>query len=187
MEKARGKDFSKKEVAIIGDSTFMHSGITGLIDVVYNKGNSTVIIVDNRTTGMTGHQNNPVNGLNIKGDPTYEIDLEVLSKACGVKFVKTLDPFDLKGFEEGLKEALEYDGPAVIISKRECALLDKTKWQPSCFITNDTCVGCKRCLKLGCPALVNDGKKVKVDPTLCVGCGLCIDVCPTNSIHRGEA
>ena len=185
MEKARGKDFSKREVAIIGDSTFMHSGVTGLIDVVYNGGNSTVIIVDNRTTGMTGHQNNPVNGLTIKGEPTFEIDLEVLAKAVGVKHVQTIDPFDLDGFEKGLKEALEFDGPSVIISKRECALLDKSKWQPACYITSDTCIGCKKCLKLGCPALVNDGKKVKVDPTLCVGCGLCIDVCPTKSIHRG--
>ncbi len=187
MEKARGKEFSKKEVAIIGDSTFMHSGITGLIDVVYNSGNSTVIIVDNRTTGMTGHQNNPTNGFNIKGDPAFAIDLETLCKAVGVEFIKTIDPFDLTGFESGLKEALDYDGPAVIISKRECALLDKTKWQTACYITSDTCIGCKRCLKLGCPALVNDGKKVKIDPTLCVGCGLCIDVCPTKSIHRGEA
>ncbi len=186
MEKARGKDFSKKEVAIIGDSTFMHSGVTGLIDVVYNDGNSTVIIVDNRTTGMTGHQNNPVNGLNIKGDPAYEINLETLCKAVGVEFVQTIDPFDLKGFESGLKAALEYDGPAVIISKRECALLDKSKWLPACHIDSDTCIGCKKCLKLGCPALVNDGKKVKVDPMLCVGCGLCIDVCPTKSIHKGE-
>ena len=187
MEKARGKEFSNKEVAIIGDSTFMHSGVTGLINVVYNKGNSTVIIVDNRTTGMTGHQDNPVNGMTLKGEPTHEIDLEVLCEAVGVKHVQTIDPFDLDGFEKGLKEALEFDGPSVIISKRECALLDKSKWQPACYITSDTCIGCKKCLKLGCPALVNDGKKVKVDPTLCVGCGLCIDVCPTKSIHRGEA
>ena len=186
MEKARGKDFSQKEVAIIGDSTFMHSGVTGLIDVVYNDGNSTVIIVDNRTTGMTGHQNNPTNGMNIKGDPAYAIDFETLCRAIGVKHIQTIDPFDLEGFESGLKEALAFDGPSVIISKRECALLDKSKWEPACYITSDTCIGCKRCLKLGCPALVNDGKKVKVDPTLCVGCGLCIDVCPTKSIHRGQ-
>jgi len=186
MEKARGKDFSKKQVAIIGDSTFMHSGITGLIDVVYNSGNSTVIIVDNRTTGMTGHQDNPTNGFNLKGDPAYEIDIKTLCNAVGVKHVQTIDPFDLEGFESGLKEALEYDGPSVIISKRECALLDKSKWKPASYIVKDECIGCKRCLKLGCPALVNDGKKVKVDPMLCVGCGLCIDVCPTKAIHKGE-
>lgn len=186
MEKARGKAFSEKTVAIIGDSTFMHSGVTGLINVVYNSGNSTTIIVDNRTTGMTGHQNNPTNGLSLKGDPAFAIDFETLCKAIGVGFIKTVDPFDLEGMEKGLKEALAYDGASVIISKRECALLDKKKWQPALTIDPDKCVGCKRCLKLGCPALVNDGKKVKIDSMLCVGCGLCIDVCPTKAISRGE-
>ncbi|MCK5129755.1 MAG: indolepyruvate ferredoxin oxidoreductase subunit alpha [Clostridiales bacterium] len=184
MEKAQGKDFSKKTVAIIGDSTFMHSGVTGLINVVYNDGNSTVIIVDNRTTGMTGHQNNPTNGMNIKGDPAYAIDIETLCKAIGVEFIKTIDPFDLDGFESGLKEALAYDGTSVIISKRECALLDKSKWEKPLVIDSDVCIGCKRCLKLGCPALVNDGNKVKIDKMLCVGCGLCMDVCPTGAIRR---
>ena len=186
MEKARGTDFSKKMVAIIGDSTFMHSGLTGLVNVVYNSGNSTVVIVDNRTTGMTGHQNNPTNGFNLKGQPAPEADLAEICKAIGVQFIKTIDPFDLIGFREGLKEALAFDGPSVIISKRECALLDKSKWEKPVYIDKDTCIGCKTCLKLGCPALVNDGDKVRVDASLCVGCGLCVSVCPTQAIKTGE-
>ncbi|MBN2879499.1 MAG: indolepyruvate ferredoxin oxidoreductase subunit alpha [Clostridia bacterium] len=186
MEKARGTESSGKSVAIIGDSTFMHSGVTGLINVVYNSGNSTVIIVDNRTTGMTGHQNNPTNGKNIKGASAPEIDFEKLCEAIGVGFIKTIDPFDLKGFETGLKEALNFQGASVIISKRECALLDKKKWMPALSIDKDVCIGCGSCLKLGCPALVKDGKKVKIDGTLCVGCGLCVSVCPTGAIGNGE-
>lgn len=184
MQKARGKEFSQKTIAIIGDSTFMHSGVTSLINVVYNGGNSTVMIVDNRTTGMTGHQDNPTNGYNLKGDPAYAIDIEQLCKAIGVNFIKTIDPFDLEGMEKGLKEALAFDGASVIISKRECALLDKSKWEKPLVIIPDVCIGCKKCLKLGCPALVNDGKKVKIDSMLCVGCGLCMDVCPTGAIRR---
>lgn len=183
MEKARGKDFSQQTIAIIGDSTFMHSGVTSLVNVVYNSGNSTVIIVDNRTTGMTGHQDNPVTGFNLKGQPAPEIDLEALSRAIGVTHVETIDPFNLKGFERGLKEALAFDGPSVIISKRECALLDKTKWKKPVHVVTAECIGCKACLKLGCPALVNDGDKVKVDAALCVGCGLCMRVCPTHAIR----
>ena len=186
MEKARGIESSGKSVAIIGDSTFMHSGVTGLVNVVYNSGNSTVIIVDNRTTGMTGHQNNPTNGKNIKGASAPEIDFEKLCEAIGVGFIKTIDPFDFKAFESGLKEALNYDGASVIISKRECALLDKKKWLPALSINKDVCVGCGSCLKLGCPALVKDGKKVKIDGTLCVGCGLCVSVCPMGAIGNGE-
>ena len=186
MEKARGKGFAGKTVAIIGDSTFMHSGLTGLANVVYNTGNSTVIIVDNRTTGMTGHQNNPTNGLGLKGEPAYEIDLTAICQAMGVGFIKTIDPFDLKGFQAGLKEALAFDGPSVIISKRECALLDKSKWNKPYVVDTDTCIGCKTCIRLGCPALVNDGEKVRIDTALCVGCGLCASVCPTGAITAGD-
>ncbi len=186
MEKARGKEFAGRTVAIIGDSTFMHSGLTGLANVVYNSGNATVIIVDNRTTGMTGHQNNPTNGRNLKGEPAYEIDLTAVCRALGVQFIQTIDPFDLKGFQAGLKEALAFDGPSVIISKRECALLDKSKWNKPYGVDRDVCIGCKTCIKLGCPALVNDGEKVRIDTALCVGCGLCASVCPTGAIKAGE-
>ena len=186
MEKARGAEAAGKTVAIIGDSTFMHSGLTGLANVVYNGGNSTVMIVDNRTTGMTGHQNNPTNGKTLKGEPAYEIDLTAVCKALGVQFIKTIDPFDLKAFQAGLKEALAYDGPSVIISKRECALLDKSKWKKPYHVETEICIGCKTCIRLGCPALVNDGDKVRIDTALCVGCGLCASVCPTSAIKAGD-
>lgn len=186
MEKARGREFAKKMVAVIGDSTFMHTGINGLIDVVYNKGNTTVMILDNRTTGMTGHQNNPTNGKDIKGEEAPMIDFENLVKAIGVEYVHTVDPFNGAKLEAALKGALEFDGPAVIIAKRPCVLLDKKYRKPPLKINQDKCMKHKTCMTIGCPAIVNHGDKIQIDATLCVGCALCARLCPEKAIGKGE-
>ncbi|NMB33436.1 MAG: indolepyruvate ferredoxin oxidoreductase subunit alpha [Clostridium sp.] len=184
MEKARGKELKDKTVAILGDSTFIHSGITGLIDVVYNKGNSTVIILDNSITGMTGHQHNPSTGFTIKGEPTRQVDLEKLCKAVGVERVRIVDPFDIKEFENILKEEIEADEPSVIISQRPCALLKTVKHEGPHWIDPDKCKNCKMCLKLGCPAIVDKTDYVEIDEALCVGCGLCSKVCNFDAIKK---
>jgi indolepyruvate ferredoxin oxidoreductase alpha subunit len=176
MEKARGRDFAKKTVAVIGDSTFMHTGINGLIEVVYNKGNTTVMILDNRTTGMTGHQNNPTNGMDIRGSEAPEIDFEPLVKAIGIEYVQTVDPFNEKKLEAALEGALEFDGPAVIIAKRPCVLLDKKFRKPPLNEKQSSVLNPKKALSIGCPAIVKDGDGIKIDQTLCVGCGLCLRV-----------
>lgn len=186
MVKVRGKEFSKKLVSVIGDSTFIHSGITGLIDIVYNKGNNTVIILDNSITGMTGHQDNPTTGLTIRKEPTRQVDLEALCHAVGVNRVRVEDPFDLVGFEKAVKEELEADEPSVIIASRPCALLKTVKYTGHCHVSPDTCRGCKKCMKLGCPAIVFENGKATIDPTQCNGCGLCIGVCPFNAIGKEE-
>ena len=185
MAKARGPEFNKKLVAVIGDSTFMHSGITGLIDIVYNKGNNTVIILDNSITGMTGHQDNPTTGFTIRKEPTKQVDLELLAKAVGIERVVIADPFDLKNFEKVVKEEVEADEPSVIIAQRPCALLKTVKYTGHCKI-NDNCKNCKMCMKLGCPAIsIKDGK-VTIDETQCNGCGLCINVCPFGAISKED-
>ncbi len=185
MAKARGKDFNKKLVSVIGDSTFMHSGITGLIDIVYNKGNNTVIILDNSITGMTGHQDNPTTGLTIRKEPTKQVDLELLAKAVGIDRVVVADPFDLKKFEQIVKEETEADEPSVIIAQRPCALLKTVKYTGHCKI-GDNCKNCKMCMKLGCPAISVKGDKVVIDETQCNGCGLCVNVCPFGAISKED-
>ena len=186
MAKARGTEFNKKLVSVIGDSTFMHSGITGLIDIVYNKGANTVIILDNSITGMTGHQDNPTTGRTIKGEPTKQVDLELLCKAVGIENVVIADPFDVKNFEKVVKEETAKDEPSVIIAQRPCALLKTVKYTGRCVIT-DKCRNCKMCLKAGCPAItVKDGKPV-IDATQCNGCGLCMNICPFDAIEKEEA
>ena len=186
MVKARGNDFSKKLVAVIGDSTFIHSGITGLIDIVYNKGNNTVIILDNSITGMTGHQDNPTTGFTIRKEPTKQVDLLALCKAVGVDRVRVEDPFDLAGFEKAVKEELLADEPSVIIAQRPCALLKTVKYSGKCVVDSDKCRSCKKCMKLGCPAIVFENGKAKIQETQCNGCGLCINVCPFNAISKEE-
>ena len=185
MAKARGKEFNKKLVSVIGDSTFIHSGITGLIDIVYNKGANTVIILDNSITGMTGHQDNPTTGYTIRGEETAQVNLVTLCKSVGVKNVVVADPFDVKAFEKVVKEEVERDEPSVIIAQRPCALLKKVKYTGRCVI-NDKCKKCKMCMKLGCPAISFDGDRIRIDETQCNGCGLCFNVCPFGAMEKGE-
>lgn len=184
MEKARGEEFRKKTVAILGDSTFIHSGITGLIDVVYNKGNSTVIILDNSITGMTGHQHNPTTGFTIKGEPAKQVDLEKLCNAVGIDRVRIADPFNIKEFEKIVKEETQADEPSVIISQRPCALLKSVKFEGPLKINIDKCKNCKMCLSVGCPAIVDKGDHVEVNEALCVGCMLCTKVCNFNAFEK---
>ena len=185
MAKARGEQWSKKLVSVIGDSTFIHSGITGLIDIVYNKGINTVIILDNSITGMTGHQDNPTTGKTIRGEATKQVDLELLCKAVGIDSVRIADPFDVKEFEKIVKEETAKDEPSVIIAQRPCALLKTVKYTGRCVIT-DKCKNCKMCLKAGCPAItVKNGKPV-IDATQCNGCTLCMNICPFDAIEKEE-
>ena len=184
--KARGKEAEQKSVAVIGDSTFIHSGITGLIDIAYNKSNSVVIILDNSITGMTGHQQNPTTGYNIKGDPTTAVDLEALCKAVGINRVRVCDPYDLKEVQAVLKEELAAEEPSVIISRRPCALLKYVKHKPSLVVDTEKCIGCKACLGIGCPAISVHGGKAAIDRTQCVGCGVCTTLCPKSAITEQE-
>ena len=179
---ARGSEAEKKSVAVIGDSTFMHSGMTGLVNVAYNATNSTVIIVDNSITGMTGHQQNPTTGYNIKGDPAAKVDLEALCKALGINRVRVVDPYNLKECNDAVKEELAVEEPSVIISRRPCVLLKSVKPEPALTVDNDKCKSCKRCMTLGCPAISMKDGKAKVDATLCVGCGVCKQLCAFDAI-----
>ena len=176
----------KNSVAVIGDSTFIHSGITGLIDIAYNQSNSTVIILDNSITGMTGHQDNPTTGKTIKGDPTTAVSLELLAKAVGIDRVRVLDPYNLKECEDVIREEVAADEPSVVISRRPCALLKYVKHNPPLKINKDKCVGCKMCMKIGCPAIsMRDGKS-EIDFTQCVGCNVCSQLCKFDAIEEGK-
>ena len=177
FNKARGGEAEGKTVAVIGDSTFMHSGMTGLANIAYNQSNSTVIILDNSITGMTGHQQNPTTGYNIKGDPAGKIDLEALCRAMGFNRVRVVDPYDLKATDAAVKEELAAAEPSVIISRRPCALLKYVKHQAPLAVDPAKCVGCRSCMKIGCPAISIREGKAHVDATLCVGCGVCEQLC----------
>ncbi len=186
MAKVRGKEFNSKLVSVIGDSTFMHSGITGLSDIVYNKGANTVIILDNSITGMTGHQDNPTTGKTIRGDATKQVDLVKLCQALGIEYVTVADPFDVKNFEEVVKRETAREDVSVIIAQRPCALLKTVKYTGHCEI-NDKCRKCKMCMKLGCPAIsVDKNGTVSIDATQCNGCGLCTGVCPFGAINKKD-
>lgn len=183
FNKARGAEAEKNSVAVIGDSTFMHSGMTGLVNIAYNATNSTVIILDNSITGMTGHQQNPTTGKNLKGDPAAAVNIEELCKAIGIKRVRVVDPYSLAETEAAIKEELAVEEPSVIISRRPCALLKYVKHKPALKVEADKCKGCKACMKLGCPAIsMNDGKAV-IDHTQCVGCGICQEQCKFAAIN----
>jgi len=177
FNKARGAESEGRTVAVIGDSTFMHSGMTGLANIAYNQSNSTVIILDNSITGMTGHQQNPTTGRNIKGDPAGKIDLEALCRAMGFERVRVVDPYDLKATDAAVKEELAAEAPSVIISRRPCALLKYVRHEPPLAVDPVKCVGCRSCMKIGCPAISIKEGKAHVDATLCVGCGVCEQLC----------
>ncbi len=177
---------AKKSVAVIGDSTFMHSGVTGLINIAYNQSNSTVIILDNSITGMTGHQENPTTGKTIKGDPTTAVSLELLARAVGIDRVRVIDPYNLKECEDVLREEIAVDAPSVVISRRPCALLKYVKHNPPMHVNPDKCVGCKMCMKIGCPAISMKNKKSVIDFTQCVGCNVCSQLCKFDAIEEGK-
>lgn len=182
FEKARGKDAAKNTVAVLGDSTFFHSGITGLVNMNYNQSAGTVIILDNRITGMTGHQDNPSTGKNAKGEPAPAIDIAGIARACGVKHIVEVDPFDLPAVEKAVKEETAREELSVIITKRPCALIVKQPNIP--HLVTDACKNCRKCMDIGCPAIeIADGRPVII-PESCVGCGLCKDVCPFDAIKE---
>jgi len=185
MAKARGAEFNKKLVSVIGDSTFIHSGITGLIDMVYNKGANTVIILDNSITGMTGHQDNPTTGRTIRGEETKQVDLIKLGQAIGIEHIVVADPFDVKNFEKVVKEEVNRDDVSLIIAQRPCALLKKVKYTGHCVVT-DACKKCKQCMKLGCPAISVKNDAIVIDQSQCNGCGLCTNVCPFKAIVKED-
>lgn len=182
FNKANGGETDGKTVAVIGDSTFMHSGMTGLVNIAYNSSNSTVIILDNSITGMTGHQQNPTTGFNLKGDPASKINLEALCKAVGINSVRVVDPYNLAECDTVIKEELAKEEPSVIISRRPCALLKYVKHNKPLTVDPNKCKSCKMCMKIGCPAIsMKDGKAV-VDNTLCTGCGVCEQLCKFDAL-----
>lgn len=184
FNKALGAESEKKTVAVIGDSTFMHSGMTGLANIAYNQSNSTVIILDNSITGMTGHQQNPTTGYNIKGDPAGKIDLESLCRAMGIRRVVVVDPYDLAACDRAVKDELAAEEPSVIISRRPCALLKYVKHKPALHANEDKCIGCRACMRLGCPAISVREKKAVIDATQCVGCGVCSQLCRFGALEE---
>jgi len=182
MNKIRGEEGEKKSVAVIGDSTFMHSGITSLINISYNATNSTVIILDNSITGMTGHQQNPTTGMNLKGDPAAKVSIEAVCRAIGIERVRVVDPYNMAETEAAILEELAVPQPSVIISRRPCALLKTVKHKPALKVDNDKCKSCKMCMKIGCPAISIRNGKAMIEATQCVGCGICTEMCKFDAI-----
>ncbi|MBQ6929693.1 MAG: indolepyruvate ferredoxin oxidoreductase subunit alpha, partial [Oscillospiraceae bacterium] len=171
-------------VAVIGDSTFMHSGITGLVNIAYNQSNSTVIIVDNSITGMTGHQHNPTTGFNLKGEAAAKVDLEALCRAVGINRVRVVDPYNLKECDEVIKEELKAAEPSVIISRRPCALLKNVKHAGPIAVDSEKCKGCKACMQIGCPAISMENGVAKIDATQCTGCSVCKQMCHSDAFKE---
>ena len=182
FNKAMGKEGEKRSVGVIGDSTFIHSGITGITDIAYNMSNSTVIILDNSITGMTGHQQNPTTGKNLRGEPAGKVNLEALCRAIGFNRVRVVDPYNLEEVDTVLKEELEADEPSIIISRRPCVMIKGTVHKPPLKVDSDKCVGCKSCMRIGCPAISVRDKKAKIDPTLCIGCKVCTQMCKFDAL-----
>ncbi len=183
---AMGAEGETHSVGVIGDSTFIHSGMTGICDIAYNQTNSTVIILDNSITGMTGHQENPTTGKNLRGEPAGKVDLEALCHALGFNRVAVVDPYDLAESERVLKEELKEAEPSIIISRRPCVMIKGTVHKPALKVNEDLCAGCKACMKIGCPAITVRGKKAQIDPTLCIGCKVCTQMCKFGALDGGE-
>lgn len=182
--KALGEDGESNSVAVIGDSTFMHSGMTGLATIAYNQSNSTVIILDNSITGMTGHQQNPTTGKNLYGDPAGKVNLELLAKAMGINRVTVVDPYNISECENVVKNELSVKEPSLIISRRPCVLLKSVKNNPPLKVDETKCKSCKMCMKIGCPAISMKNGKAKIDDTLCVGCGVCTQMCKFDAFSK---
>lgn len=186
FNKAMGTEGEKHSVGVIGDSTFVHSGITGITDISYNMTNSTVIILDNSITGMTGHQQNPTTGKNLRGEPAGKVDLEALCKALGYRRVRVVDPYDMAEVETVLLEELEAEEPSIIISRRPCVMIKGTVHKPPIKVDKDKCVGCKACMKIGCPAISVRNGKVEIDETLCIGCKVCSQMCKFKALPQND-
>lgn len=190
MDKAGGKYINKRLVAVIGDSTFFHSGVTGILNAVYNRGNLNLIILDNLTTAMTGHQPHPGTGKLARGEEGKRVLPEDVARGCGVEFVRVVDPTNLKETEQAIKEALNYDGVTVLVFRSLCALLKKPK--PYLVVDIENCNGCKLCLRLGCPAIslkqipTKEKPVAYIEPTLCSGCDLCVQLCQHNAISSAK-
>lgn len=182
FNKAIGEEAESNSVGVIGDSTFIHSGMTGITDISYNMSNSTVIILDNSITGMTGHQQNPTTGKNLRGEPAGKVDLEALCRALGFNRVRVVDPYDLKAVEEAVTEELAAKEPSIIISRRPCVMIKETVHKPPISVDESKCVGCKQCMSIGCPAIAVKDKKAHIDPTLCIGCKVCSQMCKFEAI-----
>ena len=182
FNKAIGEEAESNSVGVIGDSTFIHSGMTGITDISYNMSNSTVIILDNSITGMTGHHQNPTTGKNLRGEPAGKVDLEALCRALGFNRVRVVDPYDLKAVEEAVTEELAAKEPSIIISRRPCVMIKGTVHKPPISVDESKCVGCKQCMSIGCPAIAVKDKKAHIDPTLCIGCKVCSQMCKFEAI-----
>ncbi|MBN2289986.1 MAG: indolepyruvate ferredoxin oxidoreductase subunit alpha [Candidatus Glassbacteria bacterium] len=187
LERALAGDNKTRVVAVIGDSTFLHSGITPLLNIVYNGGRTTTIILDNSTTAMTGHNEHPGSGRTLGGEPAPALDYQALARAVGIRFVATVDPYDVDLFRLTVERALEFDGPAVVVARRPCVLLPQVRGtvKPKVRLDPEKCTGCGACFRIGCPALGQDEEtgKCRVNQAFCTGCGLCTTTCPCEALE----
>lgn len=180
-----GSSGGKKVVAVIGDSTFIHSGITPLIDIYYNKGTSLVIVLDNRTTAMTGRQDHPGTGVTLQGEAVEALDFAKIAKAIGIEIVEFIDPYNLEETENTISRCLKQDSPSLLITNRPCILIEKTK-ESNYIILDEKCNNCNRCLRLGCPAISSEDDEIVIDKSLCTSCDLCLQLCNFEAIVKED-